>query len=850
MRTTLESYLDDFLSRGDETALARRRGLRTIRTSYGGLARGAFRFSRELEERGVGRGDRVVLQGENGAGWVAVFLGCLVRGAIVVPLDARSEPGFAARVARRVEPKLAVIDSAAGGAGAFGCPAVPLGDLEDLLSRHPAEPRPAALIDPDDALEIVFTSGTTAEPRGVLVTRRNLLANLGALEREIIPYLKYEWLVHPMRFLNLVPLSHVFGQIMGMFVPQMLGGEVFFQESLGPSRVIETIERERISVLVAVPRMLDSLRETITRDLEARGAIEGFHRSFEGERGRHPLRRWWRFRAIHSRFGWRFWAFISGGASLSPETEEFWDRLGFAVIQGYGMTETASLVSVNHPLRLVRGSIGKAMPGTSVRLAADGEILVRGESVTPGYWKDASGAESSPDGWFHTGDIGEMDAEGNLYFKGRAKEVIVTAAGMKIHPGDIERAFDREPEVRASAVIAAAGAGGPEPLAVLALRRKADAKALVDRVNRSLAPYQRVRRWFVWPEDDLPRTPTQKVMKRLVAEKALAGEAIGAGRGEALDVAPGIDSIVSRLGGGAGRANDPSARLGADLGLDSLGRVELLDAVEEQYRIDLDEAALTEETTLGDLERLVRGGSGGRESPYPYPRWQRRPPLSWLGLAMLELLAMPAARLLGRPRTSGGEFAKNIRGPFVIVCNHVTAVDHAFVLLALPRRMRRRTAIAMDGEILRERRHPPPGTPMLARVSLAIQYALVVLCFNVFSMPRRSGFRKSFEFAGGLLDRGYNLLVFPEGRHTEDGAIGPFMPGTGLLVSRLDAPVIPLRLDGLWELKKARRRRARPGEISIVIGEPVRYSPNDRPERIAADLGARVRGLGRGPSGQ
>lgn len=845
MRTALGSYLDDFLSRGGAAAFVHRRGLRSARTSYGDLARNAFRVSRELEERGVGAGDRVLLQGENCADWAAVFWGCIVRGAIVVPLDARSEQGFVSRVAAQVEPKLAVIESA-GGAAAPPCPVEPLGRFIASISRHSAEPRPAAPVDPDDTFEIVFTSGTTAEPKGVRVTHRNMLANLEPLEREIGKYRFFERIVHPLRFLCLVPLSHVFGQIMGIFVPPMLGGEVHFRAELGPGRVIEAIRDERISVLVAVPRMLDTLREKIARDMEAAGGLEAFRRAFERARGRGPLLRWWRFRGIHARFGWKFWAFISGGAPLAPGTEDFWDRLGFAVIQGYGMTETASLVTVNHPFRSVRGSIGRAMPGQTVKLAPDGEILVRGDNVSPGYWADAEGGAKTENGWLRTGDAGEMDEEGNLYFKGRTKDVIVTSAGTKIHPGDIEQAFDRAPEVKASAVVPVEGSGGSEPLVALVLRgRQTDVAALVDRVNRSLAPHQRVRRWFLWPDADFPRTATRKVQKRLVAAKALAA-AGGSPGGGAETASDEINGILARIGGADRGELDPSARLGLDLKLDSLGRVELLDALEDRYDVELDEAALTETTTLGELGDLVREeGSGEAAAPYPYPRWQQRAPASWLRLALLHLLAMPAARLIGRPSIRGRERFKAVRGPIIIVCNHVTPADHGLILLALPPGMRGRTAIAMDGEILRGKRRPPPGTGPFARAFSVTQYALLVLAFNVFSMPRKSGFRRSFEFAGALMDRGYHLLVFPEGRHTEDGALGPFMPGAGLLVSKLDAPVVPVRIDGLWELKQAKRKRARPGEISVLVGEPARYDPEDPPERIAADLRERVLAISR-----
>ena len=266
------------------------------------------------------------------------------------------------------------------------------------------------------------------------------MANLTPLEQEIKRYLKWERLFHPVRFLNLLPLSHVFGQFMGIFVPQLLGGEVFFQESLSPSQIMETVRRERISVVIAVPRILDALREKIESDYEARGKLDRLRDAIASSADRHFLRRWWTFRAIHNMFGWKFWAFVSGGASLNPDTEEFWQRLGFAVIQGYGMTETAALISVNHPFKMGRGSIGKTLPGQQMKLDESGEILVRGDNVSPGYWCGDVKSITNEEGWLRTGDVGEMDAAGNLYFKGRKKDVIVTAAGLNIYPDDLEAA--------------------------------------------------------------------------------------------------------------------------------------------------------------------------------------------------------------------------------------------------------------------------------------------------------------------------------------------------------------------------------------------------------------------------
>ena len=842
MRTTVLSYLDEFIARGDETAFAHRRGLRMARWSYAQTARTAYQLARELERRCIGKGDRVLLWAEDRPEWVASFFGCLLRGAIVVPLDVQSDPAFVARVQGQISAKLALCGAAIRLPADLNLPILNLDEISSLVERHSAATYPPTDIGPDDTVEIVFTSGTTAEPKGVRITHRNLLANLNVLEDEINAYLKWERLVHPVRFLNLVPLAHVFGQFMGIFVPQLLGGEVFFQESLNPSQIIETVKRERISVVVTVPRILEALLDAIERDYDARGELEQFRKMLAASEGDHFILRWWKFRHVHSMFGWKFWAFISGGATLDPTAEAFWKRLGFAVIQGYGMTETAALISVNHPFKMGAGSIGRIMPGQEVKLGDNGEILVRGENVSPGYWGEES-AGASENGWFPTGDIGAIDEKGKLYFKGRRKDVIVTSAGVNIYPEDIEILLNRQPEIKTSAVIEAETPHGPEPMAVMILRDdRVKPKTLIDRVNESLAKHQQIRRWFVWPGEDFPRTATQKIRKQLVAERVRAELASATPSPLSSQVEP-LAEIITRVSKIASPTLDPSAKLGTDLKLDSLGRVELLSALEDRYQIEIDEASFTDATTLADVEKVVREGKFDEAKPYPYPRWQQRWPVNRLRILLLYSVVLPITRVMGWPKIRGKEHLRKLRGPVVFICNHVTMLDHALVLCSLPSRFKTRMAIAQDGELLREWRHPPGSTSLFTRMVYLLQYFAVVLFFNVFSMPQKSGFRRSFAFAGEMMDRGYNLMVFPEGRRTENGLMSPFRLGTGLLVQELDAPVVAMRIDGLWKLKQANRHFAWPGEVTVRIGKPVQYSQRDNAEQVVRELESRVKEL-------
>ncbi len=368
-----------------------------MRWTYRRFAETSAQFARELESRAVAPGDRVLLWGPNSAEWAATFWGCMLRGAVVVPMDWIATDDFTRRVAQQVQAKLIVV-AREKSAALQDTPAILLEDLPHIVAQHsvgqPGARYNSPVLDRNSLAEIVFTSGTTAEPKGVMITHGNILANLEPVEEEIRKYLKFEWPFHPIRFLNLLPLSHVFGQFLGLFFPAVLSGTVFFEDSFNPADIIRTIHDQRISVLVAVPRVLDALKNKLERDIEDSGRAAEFAAAFNAAKGERFYRHWLRFFRIHRKFGLKFWAMICGGASLARDTEEFWDRLGIAVVQGYGLTETTSLISLNHPFKLGHGSIGKILPGREVKLDPNGEILVRGDSVATGYWRDANTSSS------------------------------------------------------------------------------------------------------------------------------------------------------------------------------------------------------------------------------------------------------------------------------------------------------------------------------------------------------------------------------------------------------------------------------------------------------------------------
>jgi long-chain acyl-CoA synthetase len=850
-RKNLLTLFADFARFAGDVAVVEKHGYRREKLTYVDLHGLALFWSHFLAGREISLGDRVLLWGPNSAGWIACFWGILLRGAIVVPMDSAASPDFVQRVINDAGVKLILRDrQQAELPGAP--PSMVISDLRDVSATPP--PSFETSLDPGDAstrstiAEILYTSGTTGEPRGVVLTHGNFLANLEPLERGIDPYRKYERWLHPLRFVSLVPLSHVFGQFMTLFVPPLLGATVVFEPSANPAEIIRTAKRERATALIVVPRMLDALRAGIDGEMEVRGRAPWFQRTFESAKGRKFLRRAWMFRRIHRRFGWKFWAFISGGAALSNDTEDFFKRMGYAVVQGYGMTETASLISLNHPFRATEGSVGKILPGREFKLAEDGEILVRGENVSAAYWEKGAPKQASneSDGWLRTGDLGELDAAGNLRFRGRKKSVIVTPSGLNIYPEDLETAVKKNSSIRDCVVVPLDRGGNAEPCAVLLLNvahsnGDAAARAAIESANAGLAEYQRIHSWIIWREPDFPRTPTGKPRLSVIASRAV--QILSGGQSESsANEAPNIlRDVLSRFPQSAA----PTNHLESELNLSSLDRVELMSALEEKFHVELNETEFSNAKTVADVQRLLQQPAA-RHTEYLYPRWAQREPVRWLRLAVYYSLVWPATQILGHPRILGRENLRSLRGPVLIVSNHITRrADIGLILAALPRRYRHHLAIAMGGETLQQMRHPPRDWFIAKRWAYQLGYWLVTALFNVFPLPQFSGFRESFRFAGESVDRGYSVLVFPEGEvnTTATGEMTPFQSGIGLLAENLGVPIIPMRLYGVWQMKREHRRLARFGELTVRIGAPLSFPLGTSAEAIARKLGNMVRTL-------
>jgi long-chain acyl-CoA synthetase len=855
-------------------------GYRVRRHTYAEVTRAARGFAGRLAAQGIRQGDTMLLWGENCGEWLAAYWGSVIAGVIVVPIDYRSSPAFAERVARIVDAKVALVGEESRFAHETPFRVWTFAEFD----WHADGAMPEVALGRDDTAQVVFTSGATADPKGVVVRHRNLLANLVPVSREVAKYRKYAWPFFPIRFLNLLPLSHLFGQSMATNIPPLVDGTVVFMRSFNPHDIVRRVKEWRISVIVCVPKILDVLKEHAAR-------IDPI--AADPPPGLSIKARWWRYRRLHRALGLKFWGFIVGAAPLGSQIEEYWKRLGFVVIQGYGLTETAPIVTLNHPFKTSTGSVGTPIAGVEVKVAEDGEILVRGENVTTGYFEPGAdsrrgdtggrreGVEGGPgtgtgrreptareetghrtpttehprsrsasagrhgaadggrvideEGWLHTGDIGERDAQGRLFIRGRKKEMIVRADGLNVFPDDVERVLGEVEGVVESAVVGKVVGGDEQVHAVVVLAHGMTAEQVVAKANALLPDHQRVRGVSVWTAGPLPRTEGTRKLKRQALKQWVA-------EGVSPVAAPAEDPIAALLTRFAGtRAGDASFEA---LGLSSLDRVELMVALEDTFQTRIDEAKFAEARSIGDLRALMQQSpqQPATDEPVVFPSWNRRRAVRWIRRASLATWILPLARAFAWIRTNGVSHLDALDGPVVFAANHQSHFDVPVILAAMPGRWRARVAPAMAKEFFKAHFFPAAHTRMQVFTN-SLNYYLAAFFFNAFPLPQReAGARQTLRYIGDVAGDGYSVLIFPEGVRSETEDIRTFRPGIGMIASRLNLPVVPVRIEGVNRVLHPKWKMARPGRVCVTFGRPMRLHGDDY-AALAKQVEEAVRGL-------
>ncbi|MEI6916206.1 MAG: AMP-binding protein, partial [Armatimonadota bacterium] len=560
---------------GDKTAYIWRPGFRALKYSFADMGRMSRQVAHLLDLHGVGKGDRVIIWALNSPFWVAAFQGCQLKGAVAVPLMVQNTQEFVKRIAEFTEAKLLLRSSHLKP----GDIATPMINIEDTLMAGDI-PETFTRVDvvANDVAQILFTSGTTGAPKGVMHKHSNLLAN--AHDIYALNILRSD--DHLMSYL---PLAHVFEQILSLFACPGAGVTVTQASSLSGLHIRLCMMEDRPTIMTSVPEFLRLTIERIEGKADEEGRLDKIQKLYHLA-PKLPI--WLRrklAKPILSRLGGRMRLIVTGGSALEPVVGDKWEAFGVIILQGYGATETSPVITVNRVRGRKTSSVGLPMPSVEVKIADDGEILAKGPNVTDGYYKrPEETAERFRGGWYYTDDLGEIDADGHQHIKGRKKFLIVTHSGENVYPEDVENELQKEPQVKSAAVLAWKPEGRFEIHAVLLPKPPdtiANAQEIIERVNQRLQPHQRIQGVSVWDGDDLPRTVTRKVKKNEV----LAWLEAAAGRGSVRKVLVPVGAIERAIAQATGIPAEeitPDKRLEADLKMDSLGRVTLAGILEEE----------------------------------------------------------------------------------------------------------------------------------------------------------------------------------------------------------------------------------------------------------------------------
>jgi long-chain acyl-CoA synthetase len=812
---TLIDLFNTFEALGDTTAFVNRTGVRRLVVSYRELHDLSLKMANLLAHKGVAAGDRVLIWGPNSSWWAIAYWGIILRGAIAVPVDFMSDLA-------RVESIRDLTDSHFSLQSRYKVERITSGGsmlLEDLqyLLEEISPIGVTVAVSPEDTAQLIYTSGTTGNPKGVILSHRNLMANMIQIHQQV------PIITSGFSFLSLLPLSHMFEQMGGFFTPLYRGASVVYLRTLKPSAIMEALSEEDIYVIMSVPRLMQLLKTTIERELDDKHLAAVFRMMMKLASGLPVWLRRLLFLPVQKKFGDHFTVFVSGGAPLDPDLFAFWNGMGFTLLEGYGLTETSPVLCVNTMERQVSGSVGPPLPGVEVKIE-EKQVLVRGDNVFSGYYQNeqASRDAFTADGWFRTGDLGELDPDGWLIIKGREKELIVTGSGINIYPDELEAVLNRTAGVKESCVIGVERGGGENVHAVLILDGSGiTTDTIIAQANSHLDALHQITGYTVWNEPEFPKTTTLKIKKFAVKEVVEKG----AEDGDSSISQDSLINLLARVTGTATAQIKEESLLVADLGLTSIDRLELVNFLEQEYRLDIEDSQIGPLTRVSELRQII--AKREKLSNRNHFRF-------WTNAAFFRALRKVWDTLLHHPllgcfvtlEVTGLEHLKKLDGPVFFVSNHISYLDHPSIMRALPSGIRGRTATAAWEEFFFGDYH---GFSKIWR-RLAYEYATVL--FNLFPLPQSRGFSGSLKFMGRLVDAGINILFFPEGEHSRDGKLHNFQLGLGIMVKELEIPVVPVKISGTDHVLPPGASFPRKGHVTVSFGEPLHFRYNEPAEIV------------------
>jgi long-chain acyl-CoA synthetase len=861
-------------------------------TTYGALESFADRVAAWLLQSGVGAGDRAAILADNGADWIGTYLGVLRIGAVAVPLDTAYKSAQVKTVLENSGARLLFttpryLDTAREAVASSGNARVVLMNgsapgVVDASAFAAAGPATAvASVAPTDSAVILYTSGTTSDPKGVVLTHANLDAErAGAFA--IVNVTETDAL------LGVLPLFHALAQMANLLLPLAVGARVVFLDTVSSTSLVSALSSRGITIFACVPQFFYLIHQRITGEVRKRGAVARMFLRvvlatnvwLRDHTSLNPAKRV--FGRAHRMLGARMRLFVTGGSKFDPAIARDLYGLGFTILNAYGLTETSGGATIVRPGDRLTESVGQPFPGVEIRIKArdsagkhdeaaeaadenDGEVLIRGPIIMREYFNrpDAT-AEALKDGWLHTGDLGRLDAQGRLFITGRQKEIIVLASGKNLYPEEIEAHYRQSAFIRELCVLGIARPGEPASERLHAIVVPDDAvlreKGIVnlrellrfeiEGLSVQLPAHKRILSYDVSLEP-LPRTTTGKIRRHEIQRRLRdrATEDTQAARTETADESswrsdPARAAVLQVIAGKLEReAVLPDANLELDLGLDSMERVELLTLLEQRAGTRVGAAARATIFTVRQLVEAVETAppvahaspdDPGTDLPWnsilsapgdpaitadlARPRWFTAiVSYVFLRVAALALRITPGLRVSGRehlPKTGG----------FLISPNHQAYIDPFFLAAALPFRTVRQLFFVGASEYFE--------TPMLKRMARAV---------NLIPVDPDANLVNAMQAGASGLRMGKALVLFPEGERSIDGDLKKFRKGASILSAHLDVPIVPVAIDGLFELWPRGRSfnwrgllpwRATP--VRIEFGPPLRVTPGAYTEGTAA----------------
>jgi long-chain acyl-CoA synthetase len=826
---------------GERTAVEvlRRDGLESW--TYERLRSRAETMAASLAARGVGPGDRCALLAENGTQWCAAFLGLLRLGAVPVPLDTTYTPKQIARLVTDCRARLILVSARfregleqSPETSNAACPVLPLSSNAGPEPASHADLPPVASVKPDDTAVILYTSGTTSDPKGVVLTHGNLLCEIDAALHVVS-------VTEDDAVLGVLPMFHVLAQVANLLLPFAVGARVVFLETLNTADLLRALHERDISAFCCVPQFFYLIHERVLEQVAKAGLprraafrlllwLSGTVRERLGVNLGPML-----FGRVHRALGPRMRLLVTGGSHFDPRIARDLYRLGFDIHQAYGLTETSGAATVLRAGDRRVDSVGHALPGIEVKILPNdrageigGEIAIRGGVVSPGYFgrADAS-SEVFREGWLHTGDLGHLDGSGRLYVTGRAKDVIVLGSGKNIYPEEIEEHYARSPYIKELCVMGRSLPDAPAAerlhavvvpdFEVLRERKILNSREIlrfeIANLSTELPGHKRILSYDIVP-DDLPRTTTRK-LKRFEIERRLGPDGDGLPRAAAVapesataadetwSTDPHVSRVLKVLRKAAGDVDaiGPGANLELDLGLDSMSRVELLASLEGRFGVSVPDEVAHRLFTVGELVEAVRPDESapGVDAGTDVDPWQAlldqtsdddlavapvlvaRPWVDRLLHVGGKILYAVAWLLLGL-RVSGREHLTRDR-PFLITPNHQSHLDAFLLASTLPFHAFRDVFYVGASEYFE--------TPFRSWIARLLRIVPVDPDTNLVRAMRAG--------THGLRN-GKILILFPEGERSIDSEVKTFKKGAAILSLNVGAPIVPVALDGTYEL--------------------------------------------------